>query len=483
MKQLVLWFRHETATARRRIPRRRLGVTRILRASRRSPRRPRSRPPPRRCRSSPRWANFTIELNAERAPITVAQFLKYVDQGFYAGHDLSPRDSRISSSRAAATTSTTSSRAARQGRQRIGQRPDQSARHGGACAARRNLMPAMCQFYVNLADNAALDPSPTRWGYAVFGKVVQGMDVVDQISRADRRQGALQGGCAAEAGGHRENRARRTPRPDRRRACGVATLFISDLHIDAAAGRRSPRSSSISCDGEARGAEALYILGDLFESWVGRRCGGSRPKRGASTPCGADRGGVPCFVMHGNRDFLLGPELLRQRPGARAAAGPGHPDAVRRAGAGRCTAMRFAPTTAPISGCARTVRDADWQRRFLAPVRRGAPRAGGRGARTAAGRTRRRSSTRSPTSMPTASRRRCGPPARRRCCTATPIARAIHPLSVDGRACTRIVLGDWYTQGSVLRWDRAARSSIAAADAAARQAHARMKAKQRHRGR
>jgi cyclophilin family peptidyl-prolyl cis-trans isomerase len=35
---------------------------------------------------------------------------------------------------------------------------------------------------VNLADNAALDPSATRWGYAVFGKVIQGMDVVDEIA-------------------------------------------------------------------------------------------------------------------------------------------------------------------------------------------------------------------------------------------------------------------------------------------------------------
>jgi cyclophilin family peptidyl-prolyl cis-trans isomerase len=37
------------------------------------------------------------------------------------------------------------------------------------------------QFYVNLFDNPALDPNQTRWGYAVFGKVVQGMDVVDRI--------------------------------------------------------------------------------------------------------------------------------------------------------------------------------------------------------------------------------------------------------------------------------------------------------------
>src|SRR5207237_10924867 len=37
------------------------------------------------------------------------------------------------------------------------------------------------QFYVNLVDNPDLDPLPTRWGYAVFGRVVQGMDVVDRI--------------------------------------------------------------------------------------------------------------------------------------------------------------------------------------------------------------------------------------------------------------------------------------------------------------
>ena len=40
-----------------------------------------------------------------------------------------------------------------------------------------------CQFYVNVADNdSALDPLPTRWGYAVFGRVVEGMEVVDRIS-------------------------------------------------------------------------------------------------------------------------------------------------------------------------------------------------------------------------------------------------------------------------------------------------------------
>ena len=37
------------------------------------------------------------------------------------------------------------------------------------------------QFYVNLNDNAALDPNQTRWGYAVFGRVISGMEVVDRI--------------------------------------------------------------------------------------------------------------------------------------------------------------------------------------------------------------------------------------------------------------------------------------------------------------
>jgi peptidyl-prolyl cis-trans isomerase A (cyclophilin A)/peptidyl-prolyl cis-trans isomerase B (cyclophilin B) len=37
------------------------------------------------------------------------------------------------------------------------------------------------QFYINLADNVDLNPRPTRWGYAVFGKVVEGMEVVDDI--------------------------------------------------------------------------------------------------------------------------------------------------------------------------------------------------------------------------------------------------------------------------------------------------------------
>jgi cyclophilin family peptidyl-prolyl cis-trans isomerase len=125
--------------------------------------------------------NFTIELNPERAPITVAQFLKYVDQGYYSGtvfHRAIPNfiiqgggydaDYKLKGNPGKVVNE--SGNGLTNVRATVGlARPP--APHDGDV-----------QFYVNLADNAALDPSQTRWGYAVFGKVVQGMDTVDAIS-------------------------------------------------------------------------------------------------------------------------------------------------------------------------------------------------------------------------------------------------------------------------------------------------------------
>jgi UDP-2,3-diacylglucosamine hydrolase len=83
------------------------------------------------------------------------------------------------------------------------------------------------------------------------------------------------------------------------------TLFISDLHLDA--GR--PKITQLFLDfleTRASGSDALYILGDLFEAWIGDDdqsdmnqsvCQGLRQ-------CAAS--GTPVFIMHGNRDFLLG---------------------------------------------------------------------------------------------------------------------------------------------------------------------------------
>jgi peptidyl-prolyl cis-trans isomerase A (cyclophilin A)/peptidyl-prolyl cis-trans isomerase B (cyclophilin B) len=124
--------------------------------------------------------NFTIELNEERAPLTVASFLKYVDEGQYTGtifHRVIASfviqgggfDTNYKLKPAARKTVNESGNGLTNQRGTVGLART-SEPHGGDC-----------QFYVNLADNNALDPSPARWGYTVFGKIIQGMDVVDRI--------------------------------------------------------------------------------------------------------------------------------------------------------------------------------------------------------------------------------------------------------------------------------------------------------------
>lgn len=85
----------------------------------------------------------------------------------------------------------------------------------------------------------------------------------------------------------------------------MTTLFISDLHLDA----ERPRITQLFgefIDREARNADALYILGDLFEAWVGDD-DPSEVGRVVADKLRELRGsGVPVFFIHGNRDFLLG---------------------------------------------------------------------------------------------------------------------------------------------------------------------------------
>lgn len=125
--------------------------------------------------------NFTIELNPERAPLTVAQFLKFVDQGYYSGtifHRAIPGfiiqgggydvNYKLKGNPPKVVNESGNGLTNQRGTVGLARPPSP---HDGDV-----------QFYVNLSDNAALDPNQTRWGYAVFGKVVQGMEVADQIS-------------------------------------------------------------------------------------------------------------------------------------------------------------------------------------------------------------------------------------------------------------------------------------------------------------
>jgi UDP-2,3-diacylglucosamine hydrolase len=85
----------------------------------------------------------------------------------------------------------------------------------------------------------------------------------------------------------------------------VTTLFISDLHLDAGEPETIRRFLRF-VDSDARDARALYVLGDLFEAWVGDDDDDARVAPVLAALAGLTRAGVPCSLMHGNRDFLIG---------------------------------------------------------------------------------------------------------------------------------------------------------------------------------
>ena len=136
---------------------------------------------PAQVRVTTNMGEFVIETIPDRAPLTVANFLRYVKEGYYSGtliHRVvanfviqggghSATDLKLKPVHEAVNNE--SGNGLQNKRGMVGLARGESAHSGNA------------QFYVNLVDNPDLDPLPTRWGYAVFGKVVQGMDVVDRI--------------------------------------------------------------------------------------------------------------------------------------------------------------------------------------------------------------------------------------------------------------------------------------------------------------
>ena len=94
----------------------------------------------------------------------------------------------------------------------------------------------------------------------------------------------------------------------------MTTLFISDLHLDDS--RPAATEAFLAfLEREARDAEALYILGDLFEYWIGDDDDSAIATRVANALRAYSQAGPRLFLMHGNRDFLLG-ERFSARVGA-----------------------------------------------------------------------------------------------------------------------------------------------------------------------
>jgi peptidyl-prolyl cis-trans isomerase A (cyclophilin A)/peptidyl-prolyl cis-trans isomerase B (cyclophilin B) len=134
-----------------------------------------------RVRVTTNLGSFVVELQRDRAPLTVENFLSYVRSGYYSntlfhrvianfvvqggGVGLDYKSKPVGKAVANEAGNGLKNLRGTVGLARA------SGPHSGDC-----------QFFINVADNADLDPLPTRWGYAVFGRVVEGMEVVDRIS-------------------------------------------------------------------------------------------------------------------------------------------------------------------------------------------------------------------------------------------------------------------------------------------------------------
>jgi cyclophilin family peptidyl-prolyl cis-trans isomerase len=121
-----------------------------------------------------------LELDGLRAPLTVANFLKLVDSGYYNGtifHRVIP-DFMIQGGAYTPDLKDKEPEGSIPNESGNGLRNDR-----GTIAMARLGQPhtAYAQFYINVADNQSLNPNPSSWGYAVFGYVIEGMDVVDRI--------------------------------------------------------------------------------------------------------------------------------------------------------------------------------------------------------------------------------------------------------------------------------------------------------------
>ncbi len=126
--------------------------------------------------------NITLELNAEKAPITVENFLGYVKKKHYDGtvfHRVID-GFMIQGGGFAVTDGKLVEKASGKGIKNEGQNGLSNDRGTIAMARTNDPDSATAQFFINVTDNAMLN-YPSNGGYAVFGKVTEGMDIVDKI--------------------------------------------------------------------------------------------------------------------------------------------------------------------------------------------------------------------------------------------------------------------------------------------------------------
>lgn len=227
------------------------------------------------------------------------------------------------------------------------------------------------------------------------------------------------------------------------------SLLASDLHLDAEAPWAIDAFLKF-LEGPARAAAALYLLGDLFEVWIGDDDDDAANARACAGLRALTSTGVPVYAVHGNRDFLLGAEF-EQRTGVKLL-----PDPVRVELHGTPTLLShgdvFCTEDPAYQQLRANVRRPAWQRRFLAlplTARRTLASAARAGSKAHTQRT-------IPAIMDVT------PDAVTRAMRATDARRlvhghthrpAVHEFTVDGKRAERVVLAPWYESASCVAID------------------------------
>jgi UDP-2,3-diacylglucosamine hydrolase len=234
------------------------------------------------------------------------------------------------------------------------------------------------------------------------------------------------------------------PSPDSR----MRTLFISDLHLDDS----RPHITALFLDFLARdaaNADALYILGDLFEAWIGDDAPSTVGDQVAAGLAALHARGVPSFFIHGNRDFLVGDAFARR---ARMTLLP-DPSLIEIDGE-RVLLMHgdtLCIDDAKYQAFRGETRSPEWQRRFLAlPVAermRFAEQARAESRRY----TRLADSALMDVNVDEVDRTLAAHRVRRLVHGHTHRPN-VHRWTQGDAALERIVLGDWYDHGSLLTW-------------------------------
>ena len=231
----------------------------------------------------------------------------------------------------------------------------------------------------------------------------------------------------------------------------MATLFVSDLHLDPA----RPATTALFLDflaRQARQAEACYILGDLFEAWIGDDDDTELGRVVVNALRSLADSGVPVYFLHGNRDFLIGPRFASESgiqllPETEVIDLYGEPVLLLH-GDTLCT------DDVDYQAFRAQVRKPAWQARLLEQ-----PLAQRRALAGQLRETSRQALQQKATDItdvnPAAVNQALRAHGVRRMIHGHTHRPAIHEWTLEKLPVRRAVLGDWYVQGSVLRCDEA----------------------------